>query len=142
MSSNSFLTWKEFRWMITTNRRSSDPNTRIGNWGEPFAEYIASGGWETTQNHMLLTRSKEADYTELWQLDVLDLEKRKTNDKDEICHEFKDQLGWSQERWYETSLLWKTNSDELQIANMAEQWSKPSRWRCEGYFYDYWLAWR
>ena len=73
---------------------------------------------ETTQNHMLLTKSKEAACAELCQLDVLVQEEPKSNNKRKIYQEFKDQLGRSQEGWYETSPLWKTNSDDLS-ANKA-----------------------
>lgn len=58
-----------------------------------------SGLRETTQNHI--------------QLDVSGLKKRENNDKGKIYQEFKGQRRRSQKGWYETSLLWKTNSDEL-----------------------------
>ena len=51
-------------------------NIRIGNRGEPVEEHTAfertiiSGRQKTTQHLMLLTRSKEEDYTELCQSDV------------------------------------------------------------------------
>ena len=43
---------------------------------------------------MLLTRSKEADYAELCQLDVLGLGEQKSNKKGKIYQELKDQLWW------------------------------------------------
>lgn len=94
-------------------------NICFGNREEPAVEYTAvglsttSGGRKTTQNHMLLTTSKKAEYAELCQLDVLGLKERKNSGKGKICQEFKDQRGQSQKRWYKTSLLWKTNSNEL-----------------------------
>ena len=99
-------------------------NIMIENRGEPVAEdtasewAIISGVRETTQNHMLLTKSKETACAELCQLDVLVQEEPKSNNKSKIYQEFKDQLGRSQEGWYETSPLWKTNSDDLS-ANKA-----------------------
>ena len=65
-------------------------NIRIEKRGEQVAKYpafvwiILSGGRDTTQNHMLLTRSNEAYYAELCQLNVLGLGERKNNEKGKI----------------------------------------------------------
>lgn len=75
-------------------------NIRIEKIGEQVAKHpafvwiILSGGRDTTQNHMLLTRSNEADYAELCQLDVLGLGERKNNEKGKIYQELKDELWW------------------------------------------------
>ena len=53
----------------------------------------------------------------------LAFKRTKNNDKSGIYQELKNQLGWRQMGWYETSLLWKTNSDELptnQAGNFAK----------------------
>lgn len=39
--------------------------------------------------------------------------RKKTMKKAKVYQEFKDQLRRSQEGWYETKLLWKTNTNEL-----------------------------
>ena len=62
-------------------------NICFGNREEPAVEYTAvglstiSGGRKTTQNHMMLTTSKKAEYAELCQLDVLGLKERKNSAK-------------------------------------------------------------
>ena len=43
----------------------------------------------------------------------LAFKRTKNNGKNGIYQEFKDQVGWSRMGWYETSFLWKANSDEL-----------------------------
>ena len=55
---------------------------------------------------MLLTRSKEADYAELCQLDVLGLGEQKSNKKRQNISRIE---GPTLVGWYEISLFWKTN---------------------------------
>ena len=74
---------------------------------------------EEQKNQMMLTRDKKVDDAELCQLDALSLEEQENNGKGRLYQEFKDQIGRSQERWYEKSLLWKTNSDELSTNKAA-----------------------
>ena len=92
---------------------------RIGEPGEPIAEYVAfgwtimSGGKEKGFNQMLLARDTEADYAELCKLDVLGIEDKNEGRNDEVYQEFKEQLGRDETSCYETNLLWKVNSPEL-----------------------------
>ena len=92
---------------------------RIGEPGEPIAEYAAfgwtimSGGKEKGFNQMLLARDTEADYAELCKLDVLGIKDKNEGRNDEVYQEFKEQLGRDETGCYETNLLWKVNSPEL-----------------------------
>ena len=92
---------------------------RIGEPGEPIAEYTAfgwtimSGGKEKGFNQMLLARDTEADYAELCKLDVLGIKNKNEGRNDELYQEFKEQLGRDESGCYETNLLSKANSPEL-----------------------------
>ena len=87
--------------------------------GQPIAELttfgwtIMSGGKEQRLKPMLLTRSKEKDYEELCKLDVLGLEDNGDGEEDTVYQRFKNQLGRSEEGWYETNILWKDNCEDL-----------------------------
>ena len=92
---------------------------RVRKSGEPIAEYtrfgwtIMAGGKEKGYNHMMLTRSSEADYAELCNLDVLGLKEESNCMDDVVYSEFKDQLGRNKEGWCETNILWKHDTPNL-----------------------------
>ena len=52
------------------------------------------------------------DYQKLCDLDVIDLNTQ-LKEEETIYQDFKDQLTKSQEKWYETGLLWKPGVDSL-----------------------------
>ena len=92
---------------------------KIGNPGEPIAELtqlgwtIMSPGKEVDLTNMLLTQTSVVEYENLCRLDVLGLEDHPTGDQQNVYKEFKEQLGRSQEGYYETGLLWKANHPPL-----------------------------
>ena len=93
---------------------------RIGKSEEPVAEYtkfgwiiMAEGSEKMNLNHMMLTRSAEADYAELCKLDVLGLQEDPYSKNEEVYNDFKEQLGRSEEGCYETNILWKSNATKL-----------------------------
>ena len=106
-------------WERECTRIKTKHVLRIGEPGEPIAEYAAfgwtimSGGKEKGFNQMLLARDTEADYAELCKLDVLGIKDKNEGRNDEVYQEFKEQLGRDETGCYETNLLWKVNSPEL-----------------------------
>ena len=88
---------------------------KIGNPGEPVAEFtrfgwtIISPGQEMGLNKLYLARSSTQDYEDLCKLDVLGLEEREYSE-DSVYDRFKKQLTRSPEGWYETNLLWITDT--------------------------------
>ena len=87
-------------------------DVKVGQKGEPVAKYTAFGwviiaeGKKRISNYFMLTRSAEADYSELCSLDVQGLKEDASNRDSEIYQRFKDQLGRNKEGWYETN-MWK-----------------------------------
>ena len=65
--------------------------------------------------YIMLTRSAEADYAELCScsLYVLGFKEDASNGDNDIYQRFKDQLGWNEEGWYETNIMWKQFSPAL-----------------------------
>ena len=106
-------------WERECTRIKTKHVLRIGEPGEPIAEYTAfgwtimSGGKEKGFNQMLLARDTEADYAELCKLDVLGIKNKNEGRNDELYQEFKEQLGRDESGCYETNLLSKANSPEL-----------------------------
>lgn len=87
---------------------------RVGKVGEPVAE-LTCFGWSIMsprENNIdsigCLAVNSVADYDNLCALDVLGLED-KTVSNSGVWQEYKEQLTWSTEGWYETTLLWKPN---------------------------------
>ena len=72
-----------------------------------------SPGKEVDLTNMLLTQTSVVEYENLCRLDVLGLEDHPTGDQQNVYKEFKEQLGRSQEGYYETGLLWKANHPPL-----------------------------
>ena len=94
-------------------------DVKVGQNGEPVTKYttfgwvIIAGGKKRTSNYLMLTRSAEADHTELCSLDVLGLKEDVSNGNNDIYQRFKDRLGRNEEGWYETSIMWKQFSPAL-----------------------------
>ena len=101
------------------SRIKTSTGTRVGNPGEPIAEYtrlgwtLMSPGKVGEHESMMLTRSTIEDYSQLYALDVLGLEDKPDGDQSTVYDEFKEQLVRSKEGWYETKLPWKANHPEL-----------------------------
>lgn len=57
--------------------------------------------------NVLLTQTSHVDYEELCHLDVLGLSDKPSNDHSSVYAEFKEQLLWHEEDWYETGLPWR-----------------------------------
>ena len=70
-------------------------DVKVGHKVEPVAEYttfgwvIIAGGKKRTSNYLMLTRSAEADYTELCSLDVLGLNEDTSNGDHDIYQRFR-----------------------------------------------------
>ena len=92
---------------------------KVGQKGEPVTEYngfawvIIAGGKKRTSNYLMLNRSAEADYAELFSLDILGLNKDAYDVDNTINQHFKDQLGRNEEGWYETNIMRKQSSSVL-----------------------------
>ena len=101
------------------SRIKTSTGTRVGNPGEPIAEYtrlgwtLMSPGKVGEHESMMLTRSTIEDYSQLCALDVLGLEDKPDGDQSTVYDEFKEQLVRSKEGWYETKLPWKANHTKL-----------------------------
>ena len=86
-------------WERECTRIKTKHVLRIGEPGEPIAEYAAfgwtimSGGKEKGFNQMLLARDTEADYAELCKLDVLGIKDKNESKNNEVYQEFKEKLG-------------------------------------------------
>ena len=97
----------------------TDTQPRIGNPGEPVAEYthfgwtIISPGVEIDLGNLYVTTSTVTDYDRLCSLDVLGIEDSPASDPNTVYEDFKDQLMRSKDRWYETGLLWKIGHPTL-----------------------------
>ena len=89
-------------------RISTTEPQHVGREWDPVASYtklgwtITSPGKEIDTTSMLLTQTSRADYEELCKLDVLGLADMPSGDQGVVCDEFKEQLCWSEEGWYET----------------------------------------
>ena len=92
---------------------------KVGQKGEPVTKYnafawvIIAGGKKRTSNYLMLNRSAEADYAELFSLDILGLKKDAYDVDNNINQRFKDQLGRNEEGWYETNIMRKQSSSVL-----------------------------
>ena len=92
---------------------------RIGNPGEPVAEYtrlgwtIISPGAELDMSNLFLARSATEDYDRLCSWDVLGIEDSPAEYQSTVYEDFKEQLTRSKEGWYETGLLWKVGHPTL-----------------------------
>ena len=92
---------------------------RIGNPGEPVAEYtrlggtIISPGAELDISNLFLARSATEDYDRLCSWDVLGIEDSPAEYQSTVYEDFKEQLTRSKEGWYETGLLWKVGHPTL-----------------------------
>ena len=92
---------------------------KVGQKGEPVTEYnafawvIIAGGKKRTSSYLMLNRSAEADYAELFSLDILGLKKDAYDVDNNINQRFKDQLGRNEEGWYETNIMRKKSSSVL-----------------------------
>ena len=92
---------------------------RIGQPGDPIAEltqfgwFIMSSGDESNLTHLLFSNNSAQDYEKLCSLDVLGIEGNHSLKDTEILDRFKKQLKQSDEGWYETSLIWKTDNPFL-----------------------------
>lgn len=92
---------------------------RTGAIGEPVAEYtlfgwtIMSPGTETDLDKMFLVQTASNDYEELYRMDILGLEDKSNGDQSVVREEFLEQLSWSPEGWYETSIPWKGDHPPL-----------------------------
>ena len=101
------------------SRIKTSTGTRVGNPGEPIADYtrlgwtLMSPGKVREHEAMMLTRSTIEDYSQLCGLDVLGLEDKQDGDQSTVYDELKEQLVRSKEGWGETKLLWKANHVEL-----------------------------
>ena len=91
---------------------------RVGRPGEPVAELtkfgwtLMSPGTEEDLTKTLFTKSSVEDYRKLCDMDVLGLDNQ-LGGEGAVYQDFKEQLIQSPERWYETGLLWKPNTDRL-----------------------------
>ena len=94
-------------------------DVKVGQKGEPVVEYttfgwvIIAGSKKKASKCLMLTRSAEADYTELCSLDVLGLKEDASSGDSDVYQRFKDQLGRNEEGWYETNIMWKQFSPAL-----------------------------
>ena len=92
---------------------------RIGQPGDPIAEltrfgwFIMSPGHESNLTHLLFSNTSAQDYEKLCSLDVLGIEENHNFKDTEILDKFKKQLKQSDEGWYETGLIWKTDHPVL-----------------------------
>ena len=92
---------------------------RIGQPGDPIAE-LTQFGWfimslvhESNLSHLLFSNTSAQDYEKLCSLDVLGIEENHSLKDTEILNTFKKQLKQSDEGWYETSLILKTDHPVL-----------------------------
>ena len=80
------------------SRIKTSTGTRVGNPGEPIAEYtrlgwtLMSPGKLGEHESMMLTQSTIEDYSQLCALDVLGLEDKPDGDQSTVYDEFKEQL--------------------------------------------------
>ena len=102
------------------SRIKTHTKPKIGKAGEPIAELstlgwaMMSAGKEVGLNSVYLTRTSSVEYQQLCSLDVLGLQDRPERGQQCVYQEFKEQLRWSDEGWYETGLLWKHGHEPLQ----------------------------
>ena len=92
---------------------------RIGQPGDPIAE-LTQFGWfimslvhESNLSHLLFSNTSAQDYEKLCSLDVLGIEENHSLKDTEILNTFKKQLKQSDEGWYETGLILKTDHPVL-----------------------------
>lgn len=71
--------------------------------------FVMSPGTEFCHTRILLTQSPQADYEQLWRLDILGMEDSSENDQDTVYSEFKEQLKHGEHGWYESGLPRKGN---------------------------------
>ncbi len=74
---------------------------------------MMSPGAEFDHTRMLLTQTSQADYEQLWRLDVLGLKDTSENDQSDVYTEFKEQLRRDDHGWYESGLPWKASHPPL-----------------------------
>ena len=72
-----------------------------------------SPGHESNLTHLLFSNTSAQDYEKLCSLDVLGIEENHNFKDTEILDKFKKQLKQSDEGWYETGLIWKTDHPVL-----------------------------
>ena len=106
---------------------------RVGNLGEPVAEFtsfgwtIISPGAENNLSSMYLTGSSSTDYEELCSHDVLGLEDKPGGDQHAVYSEFQEQLVHHPEVWYEIGLLWKVGHPPLSNKDPQRRMFKDSQ---------------
>ena len=92
---------------------------RIGNPGEPVAEYTHLGftkispGAELDMSNLYLAKSATEDYDCLCSWDALGIVDSSAEHQSTVYEDFKEQLTRSNEGWYETGLLWKVGHPML-----------------------------
>lgn len=99
-----------------------------------------SPGREIDHANMLLTQTNCVDYKELCRLDVLGLEDSPEHDQQAVYAEFREQLTWDLEGWYETSLPWKGNHPPLpnnKAGRLRRLINLRSRLQCMGLTEEY-----
>ena len=97
----------------------TDCRPRIGKLGEPVGEFtklgwtLISAGAEINTTVMFFAKSSLLDYKKLCNLDVLGLEASKDISDGLVYSDFKEQLTKTEQGYYETGLLWKTDAPKL-----------------------------
>ncbi len=101
------------------SRIKTDERPLVGGDCEPVAErtklgwFVMSPEADVDHRTMLLTQTSRADFESLCRLDVLGLADTSEEDQDPVYQDFKEQLVRDPAGWYEATLHWKAEHQNL-----------------------------
>ena len=126
------------------SRIKTDERPLVGGDCEPVAErtklgwFVMSPGADVDHRTMLLTQTSRADFESLCRLDVLGLADTSEEDQDPVYQDFKEQLVRDPAGWYEATLPWKAEHQNLptnekgslrRLSNLVKQLERKGTYR-------------